>query len=1207
MGYFRWTAPGSKTLLLAVLLVVSGLFLHAQEYRGTIYGAVADPNGAMVPGAVVTAAGPQQTYHATANSKGEFVIPFVELGVYTVSVYAPGFGTEKQSNIHIDVAAKIELKFTLKVGSTAESITVSDNAVGLNMADASGGTVMDPEKIQNLPMNGRQVYQMLSLTPGTKFTSTIGPNGDSGSRGWDETNAYSINGQSGQYNQITLNGAPISTQGGGGAGAWNIAPNLDAVEEFKVMTNTYDAAYGREAGGTVNTVLKSGGNQFHGTAFDFWRNSILDANSFQFNQTNQKRPFHNEHQFGGTVGGPVLKNKTFFFFSFEGWREVLPVPVQTGTITPDMLPATSGADVDLNNYLSTNGVSGIYDPTTKVDVCMEYDPNDQTTCIEYGHHQIENSKGVLNVIPGDRISKIGLAFLNLYPKPNNGTGYSNNYVHADPGRYQYNQPIGRIDQVFTDKTRMYAMFAWWSGTETRNGSGLPGAIAQGDFNYRSSLTQILDLTHVFTPSITSDVRLSFNRAWNTSADGAAGAGLYPDFTAKSLGLTMPAIPTTSNQWPPEINMYNCCTANIIGNKNNPSLYETYDFGPSVMHVIKKHNLHYGFETMLFHDIPSGVGQPNGQFTFGSQFTRQDPYKQNNNDGDGIAALLLGYPDGSDNQGYVQDWESVYESYNYYAAYIQDDWKIRHNLTLNLGLRWETESSPRDRQNRLNAGFCLTCTNPITSQINYGALAPGVSLPNPLVGGYQFASGSFPAYVNYFGTMLPKIGVSYAITPHLVARGGYGINTALGIELGAQSTWQTNTNYISTTDNYQSPTEYFNQGVPYPNGFNVPPGNSQGLESGIGMGAAFDRRERKIPRVQQYSFGFQGEAPAGIIWDVEYVGTHATRLRSAIHLDSISPADWAKGHDNPQYLNASLPNPFYGVLPSTTDMGAPKTLSTKHLMTPYPQFTYVYDYADPQGFSEYNSLIAKAEKHLSGQGALIKGLSFLASFTWSKSFDGTGRLNNNRDGLVDPEPTKVIDTNDHLWDLAFSGLYGLPIGKGGLIASNAHGVLGELINDWQLDWIFADDSGTPVNYPNTYLFNCGTYNIRPAHRSSESYLNNTQTSCFQNFPSFTTKTHLARTEAVRNPWGQQTAMGMEKHFLITKTTNLQFKAEAFNLTNTPIFGINSDGNAPNPLQGPSRNSQVADPNAPGAWSGYGTLSSSQNNYPRQIQFSLKLLF
>jgi hypothetical protein len=358
-------------------------------------------------------------------------------------------------------------------------------------------------------------------------------------------------------------------------------------------------------------------------------------------------------------------------------------------------------------------------------------------------------------------------------------------------------------------------------------------------------------------------------------------------------------------------------------------------------------------------------------------------------------------------------------------------------------------------------------------------------------------------------------------------------------------------------------------------------------------------------VQQYSFGFQGEAPAGIIWDVEYVGTHTTRLRAPVYLDSISAADWAKGFANPSYLDASVANPFYGVLGNTTDLGQNTTLSAKHFKVPYPQFNGVLDYDNPQGFSGYNSMIAKAEKHLGGQGALIKGLSFLGSFTWSKNLNGTGFLNNNDFGLVDPKPTKVIDSTDRLWDLAFSGLYGLPIGKGGLIASNAHGVLGELINDWQLDWIFANDSGTPVNYPSSYQFNCDTYNIRPAQRSNKSYLNNTQSSCFKSVEYFT-KTQLRRTAAVRTPWAQQTTLGMEKRFRITNTTKLQFKAEVFNMTNTPIFGINNDGDYPDPRQGPQRTG-VTDPNAPGAWSGYGTISSSQRNMPRQYQLSLKVLF
>src|SRR5882757_11045517 len=318
----RLALLSSKVCSLAIFLLLPSLFIQAQEYRGTISGQVADQSGAVIPKAVVTAVGPQQIYRSTTEANGRYTLPFIQLGVYSITAEAPGFSKVIQNGIHIDIAAKVNLNFKLQVGSASDSVTVASTVVGLNTSDASGGTVMDPDKIQNLPLNGRQVYTMLSLTPGVKFTTTqFGPGGNSGTRGWDESNAYSINGQSGNYNQFTLNGAPVSQQGGGGSGTWNIAPNLDAVEEFKVMTNTYDASYGRVGGGTVNTVLKSGTDKFHGTVFEFWRNSILDANTYQLNQQNTPKPFHNQHQFGGTVGGPIFRHKAYFFGSFEGWRE----------------------------------------------------------------------------------------------------------------------------------------------------------------------------------------------------------------------------------------------------------------------------------------------------------------------------------------------------------------------------------------------------------------------------------------------------------------------------------------------------------------------------------------------------------------------------------------------------------------------------------------------------------------------------------------------------------------------------------------------------------------------------------------------------------------------------------------------------------------------------------------------------------------------
>lgn len=1174
----------------------------AQEYRGTVSGSVADSGGAIIPGAKVTITGPQQTYRAVSASNGEFVVPFVDLGTYTVSVTAPGFSTETQVSVHVDVSTKVALTFRLKPGAVSDTITVTDSSAGVNTSDASLGTVVDPEKIQNLPLNGRQLYTLLGLTPGTRFTqTTFGPGGYSGTRAWDQSNSYSVNGQSGNQNQFSLNGAPVSAQGGGGAGTWNVAPTIDAVEEFKVMTNTYDAQYGRETGGTVNTVMKSGGDAFHGTVYEFWRNSVFDANTFQLNQENAPKPFHNQHQFGGTVGGYAWKKHTYFFFSFEGWREVLPVGVVTGVATADMLPGADGS-VNLTNYLAATSGHNIYDPsTTRCAVAG------QSPCQQYTRDQFPN-----NTIPANRISPIGLAFLRLLPKPNiTGDVYSNNYVAADPGRYTYNQPMVRVDHNFSDKTRAYGMFVFFGGQEYRNGSGLPAPISQGDINnHRSTFTSVFDITHTFSPSRVMDVRAAWNRAIGKDPDGGAAAGLAPkSFTAASLGLNMPMIPTTSANLPPEINMYNCCTANFIGNHlSADSTFETYDLAVSQNQTLGAHSLHYGFETMLFHDVPSGIGSPNGQFTFAQQYTQQDP-NQNVGDGDGIAAILLGDPD----NGSVDWFDSRYESYNYFSAYVQDDWRVSKKLTFNFGLRWETETSPKDRNNELTAGFCLTCTNPLNSVING---AGGV--PNPLLGGIQFASGNFTAYQNYIGDFLPKIGVSFAVTPRLVIRGGFGLATGLGIELGGQSSWQQTTNYAASLDGGRTPSGYFNTGTPYPSGAIAPPGNAPGLLTEVGNGVGFDQRNRKIPLTRQYSFGIQGAGPFSTVFDVSYVGNVTTRLRVGTELNSLTPAEFAQGHtDHGAYLNNQVPNPFYGQISTAANLGQSPTISQAQLLTPFPEFSDLYDYNVPIGYTDYNALQAKLERRVSNPGSVIGGLSVLASFTYSKTFNATGRLNNGEAGLVDPLPYYAVDGSDRPYDFSLSGLYTLPFGHGAAFYNNTGRLVDELIGHWQIDWIFQNSGGTPIgSLPQNYTYACGgNYDVRPVgHHSYKSWINNsdnvqaaangTSANCQVGFAPYTATTLLPITSKVRAPFAQQTQIGLEKRFAIVHGTELQFKAEAFNVTNTPIFGGPNTGNVNDPL---TRNNQVANPNDPGAWSGYGTIGSTEQNFPRQLQLSLKVLF
>lgn len=1183
--------PGSHLLFWLCCVIAffyPALALHAQEFRGTITGRVADPSGAVVPGALVTAVGPQQTYTAKTASDGNFTIPFVQPGTYTVSVEAAGFKKALEQGIMVDVASRVNLPVVLEVGTVTQSVSVSAQATVLNTADASGGTVISPTQVQNLPMNGREIYSLVSLTPGVKA-----PNVGNASNPLNESNGYSINGNWGNYNQFSLDGAPVSQQNGGGAGTWNFSPSVDAVEEFKVMTNTYDAQYGRSNGGYINTIVKNGTSQFHGTVYDYWRNSVLDANTYALSQAGRPRPFHNQHQFGGTLGGPVigLHKGTFFFFSYEGWREATPNSVTTTTVTQDELPGADGS-VNLSGYLAGTGRTAIYDPATTTCAVPGQDP-----CQDYTRQAFPN-----NTIPADRISAVGVSLLKLLPLANL-PGYVNNYTVNAGGRNQYNQEIARVDHTFGAKTHLYGMLAYWSGTELLNGSGFPGAAGYGGSfdNTEETLTPIVDVTYTFTPNLFLDVRASYNRMYNMNYDGAEASGVT-NTTPDSIGLDMPQLPTTSARLLPEITTSDGALPNFVGSITSPTIFETYDLEPSITQVIGPTTLHYGFEVSDYQDIANGVRDAAGAFSFGPGFTQQNPYV-NNNDGSSIAGFLLGEPV----SGGVEYNDPTYESYQDYAAYIQDDWKVNPRLALNLGVRYENELSPRDRWGRLQAGMCFTCTNPISSEMPAVALPNGVTFPSPILGGMEFQANRSP-YQNTWGILEPKFGVSFQLRKNLVLRGGYGLSRALGFELGGTSTWDETTPYTESLNDNLTPTPYFSKGNPFPNGYEAPPGDSEGLASGDGSGMWADSWARKIPYTHQFSFGFEGQAQGGIVWDVEYVGARTLDLRAGYQRNHLTPAEFEEGHQDHAYLDQLIPNPFYGLplIPSASYLGTQPEVPVSYMMVPYPQYNtsggpQMYEWNTPWGYSNYNSLIAKATKRFSGAGLLAKGLSFTSDFTWSKLISATGLLNNGL--LADNGPAYIIDGTDRPFMFNFAGVYHLPFGSGGMFAASAHGAAGALINNWDVDWIVNYQSGTPVNYPNTYLYNCGTYDIHSTVKSWGTYLNNSSPSCFAPFPEYTAVTQPNRTELIRNPTATQSQVAVQKQFAIGESRKLQFRAEAFNVTNTPIFnGPNtSSPNAPiEPVPGVS-------PEQPGGFSGYGTVGNSTTNSPREIQLSLKVLF
>ena len=697
-----------------------------------------------------------------------------------------------------------------------------------------------------------------------------------------------------------------------------------------------------------------------------------------------------------------------------------------------------------------------------------------------------------------------------------------------------------------------------------------------------------------------DVRVSYNRYSNPAPNGTVAAGLST-LTPGDLGLTMPSIPTTSSNFAPQFTFADGFSG-VVGNTVSPSIFETYDIGPSITQTIRNHSLHYGGEFSLYHDVPGGIGQPNGNFTFGTGFTQKD-YTKGNNDGSTIAEVLLGIPNG----GGVQYQFAPYESYKYYGFFLQDNYKVSSKFAINAGIRWDEERSPIERNNRLLAGICLTCANPISGMINYPAgntLPNGAQIVNPILGAVQYASSSNPAYLNNTGFWQPKLGFSFVPSRDLVFHGGYTLSKAFGIELGGASPYSQTTNYNSSADSGLHPNNFFRNGNPFPSGAQAPPGNTLGALGLVGNGLSLDQQDRKIPIVQQWTFGMQTQLPLGVVFNLDYVGAHTYHQRASRQLDGLNPVDFAKGHANNSYLDQQVANPFYGVLPQTSSLGQNPTIAARYLMVPYPQYDgNLYVYTNASGYSNYHSMQAKAEKRLSSNAAMLGGLSLLGSFTWSKLMSATGYLNNNGAGLVDANPYYGVDSGDRTWVVAFSGLYNLPFGRGARFFGSAGRPVDAVVGGWQFDFIVNDQGGTPIAFPNGYNYNCGAYQITSTRKTYTSYINNTNPGCFTSFGEYTAVTMQPVTTIIRTPYAPQEAFGLEKKFALTESVNFQLKAEAFNATNTPIFPGPSTSN-PNTAITPTGKGLAG---APGSFSGYGTIGSTQQNFPRQFQLSGKILF
>lgn len=507
--------------------------------------------------------------------------------------------------------------------------------------------------------------------------------------------------------------------------------------------------------------------------------------------------------------------------------------------------------------------------------------------------------------------------------------------------------------------------------------------------------------------------------------------------------------------------------------------------------------------------------------------------------------------------------------------------LRPNLTLNLGLRWDVNQSPSERHNRMNAGFCLTCTNPYTSQINYSK-AP--TLQNPLPGGFLFAGVggiSRAPYLVQKNDWQPRLGVSWAIAPKVVIRGGYGIFDSWPYLNITSVGFSETTSYISSVDGDLTPTSYFSSGTPYPSGLLSPAGAAGGLKTDAGQSISYYNTNRRIPMTQHWSFGMQWEPLRSTVLDMEYMGSVTHNLPVSTSLDVISSGLQKACNQDLAICNTNVPNPFRGVLPSNTPLGSSAVIPAWELQRAYPLFNGVTESQAPSGSSHYNALSVRVQRQL-------QSLNFIFNYTYSNWMDRNSYLNNGN--FRDTNLYSDLDPNDvrHYMDL--NVVYPLPTNK-------ERGVIGALANNWLVDSTILWGSGTPLNIISANLtWKPGCTSYIPQGGQTRAHWFNNNVNCYQELGPWQPRTTPLRIGYLRNPGAFYWNPAIHKQFRLSRRVYLRFRAEAVNGANHPNFSGPNESLNEAPTFSPRTN-----------WAGFGTLPISQNNSPRAIITSLRIIF
>lgn len=1101
----------SGVALLSLLALLMPNIGTTQTVNGSFRGTVSDPSGAHIPGALVKATNVATgvTRQTITNLQGSYVLTDIPPGAYDFAVSYRGFATEQNRGVTLLVNQVGTLDFVLKPGGVKQEVTVTAQAPLANLVNATVGTVVGSRQVVQLPLNGRQFTQLILLTPGAS------PQGSGQQGSWEVHSHYgaispAVNGARSEMNNFTIDGVQNNEL------FFNfpaINPPPDAIQEFNVQSNMSSAQYGQAAGANVNVVTKSGGNELHGDAWEFLRNTSLDARNF----FSPAVSVYHQNQFGGTLGGPIRKNKIWGFGWYEGFRSSL------GSTLFAQVPTAAQLNGDLS------GFPQIFNPFSTRQVGTD----------AQGNPIFARDPFTNNQIPSSLLNPTALAIAKLrYPQPNFTSSSGLNFLNSQPNVTNTDQFGIRIDAALSQKTSLFGRFA-----RDNSYNISPSSVATKETTLNQvNLQQVLGLTHTLSPTTVLDLRAQFLR---TNLLLSGGLNIPPDFL-ESNGILQ--------DWPANTGLpallpsFSLSDVNSIpGGTFSPAggPINNWQYTGSVSKIAGNHTLNLGASVMRTWVLDNCTYESAAFNQEGSD----DPQNPSAT-GSGLASFLLGVPTSA--QRLAGTAEMTYQL-DYYGLFADDTWKVTPKLTVSLGLRYDYSSPMVETKGRAaSIDFFNSTPTQTVWLLQKQANPPLVDLSASPLTIRRVDSLILPDRDN----LAPRLALAYRLGHAFAVRTGYGIfydfnqsNVQDSQDIMGQ--WPfgfsdfTPSDLNTPTASQPTPQHLLGAGVfpPFVPSVTPPPG----------IGNAIDPHTDR-PYVQIWDFGIDKSYGNNWLISGTYVGSKGTHL-------VIKPS-----------VNAAL-------------TPGPGPITPRATLPQFDPFAMVLDL----GNSNYQALELKAERRFSN------GLSFLASYTYSKSIDeqsdahGSPQAGESNPRWLDIAANRAVSDYDLPQNFVFNYIYALPFGEGTRFSGGGGWLSKYLFSGWQTTGILTLHSGFPFGVPAPFdVANTGASGQRPWLTGSlypAGFQQNLQewfnTNAFSLAPY--TYGNMGR-NILRQDGMKDFDFGLFKETRITERMNMQFRAEFFNLFNYANFGHpNVSMNSPS----------------------FGTVSSAGN--PRFIQFGLKFMF